>query len=498
MVGCGGRRQAEDRRRVVRAGRERRNGSWWNWKRSRAKKRRTRFKLPSCATWKPSRQQGVVVVQIARGIAGEVAKSSGLLQIDAAELPPALARGNWAFSYRYATVPYELAVSLEKILPRISAHSLVNAYLDPEGLAADVLTVFNIERSGVFKLEYDLPPGFDLRSVKGIASGDAQAAQVDNHRLEGEKQTHLVVNLSGKALGKVAILLNLRKDLRKEQGLTDLLASPGKSANIDFAIPQVTAKTVERATGNVAVFAPESLRVNADKLTGLGKTSYAEATKEIAMPQPSEKAESHRPVFAYSFTQEPASLTLVADRRKPQVTVRQLLVVRIEDGAAKYRAAFFYNVLYSGVKSLRIDLPEEVAKIANTKTTHEVIAPPPADLPPGYVAWRLSNNAELFGEGKIELEWEKKFDLRETGKPEKLPLPHLKPAEVDRAHGEIVLTKSESIDLREDEKEKPEGLPADRSAAGLEGEGGRRGQGVLLPRRLEDDRARHALTSLRT
>ena len=66
-----------------------------------------------------SRQQGVVVVQIAEGLRGEVAKTSGLMQIDAAELPPALAKENWAFSYRYATVPYDLSLSVEKILPRI-------------------------------------------------------------------------------------------------------------------------------------------------------------------------------------------------------------------------------------------------------------------------------------------------------------------------------------------------------------------------------------------
>ena len=56
-----------------------------------------------------------------------------------------------------------------------------------------------------------------------------------------------------------------------------------------------------------------------------------------------------------------SNLTLAAERRKPQVTVRQLMVARIEDGVVKYQLTLFYNVLYSGVKSLRLDVPAEVA-----------------------------------------------------------------------------------------------------------------------------------------
>jgi hypothetical protein len=168
------------------------------------------------------------------------------------------------------------------------------------------------------------------------------------------------------------------------------------------------------------------------------------------MPQPSDKSATHRPVLAFAFTQETASVTLLAERKKPQVTVRQLLVVRIEDGVAKYRATFFYDVLYSGVKSLRIDLPEEIAKIAHTQTAHETITPPPEKLPEGHVGWRMTNDAELLGEGKIELVWEQKIDNLDIGKSVKLPLKPLKPADVDRAWGQIVLTKSETIDLREE------------------------------------------------
>ena len=80
------------------------------------------------------------------------------------------------------------------------------------------------------------------------------------------------------------------------------------------------------------------------------------------------------------------ALTLAAERRKPQVTVRQLLVARVEEGVVKYDFTFFYNVLYSGVKSLRIDVPAEVAARParrHARRHEKAIDPPPADLAKG-------------------------------------------------------------------------------------------------------------------
>ena len=41
------------------------------------------------------------------------------------------------------------------------------------------------------------------------------------------------------------------------------------------------------------------------------------------------------PVLAFTFTQEPVKLLLTTERRKPDVTVKQLLVARIEEGTVK-------------------------------------------------------------------------------------------------------------------------------------------------------------------
>ena len=400
------------------------------------------------------RQQGHVVVQVDQGLRAEAAQSSGLLQVDAGELPDSLRRSKWTFAYRFAAVPFVLKLDVEKVQPRIVADSLVEAYLQPEELSVDVLTIYTVERAGAFKLELDVPAGFEVRNVEGRAAAGAAAVQVDSHPLEGENKTRLVVNLSRKAFGKVGLLVQLHKDLDHPE-----LRSPAEeSAKIPLPFARVAPGTAERATGRLLVYAPESLQVNPEEAEGLRNISFAEALEGIETAR-AQKPEGARPVLAFAYTQQPATLVLDARRRKPQVTVRQLLVVGIEEGVVKYQATFFYDVLYSGVKSLRIDVPAAVAGKLRNNTPgirESVIAPAPQDLAEAYVAWSLTGETELLGSGRVELAWQDTLQKLEIGQPLALAIPRLVPKGVDRTWGQIVLTKAETIDVHE--KGEPKGL----------------------------------------
>ena len=307
----------------------------------------------------------------------------------------------------------------------------------------------------MFRFEIDVPEGYDVRSVRGLAVGKAPAAQVDAHHLEGEKKTRLIVNLSRKALGPVGLEVQLHKALREP----DLLAPTGKAATIPLALPRVAPQSVERETGRLVVYAPESLRVNPDKPAGLRTVTFAEATQDMRQ---NFVAAKERPVVSLAYTQEPASLALAAERRKPHVTARQLLVGRIDSGVVKYTATFFYDILYSGVKDLRVDVPEDLAdeiRILPQNIRHEAIAPKPADLAAGCVAWRLTGDAEFMGAVQVILNWEKKIEKLDVGKSVELDIPRLQPKNVDRAWGQIALAKAETIDVQQAKaEEKVKGL----------------------------------------
>jgi hypothetical protein len=394
-----------------------------------------------------SRQQGVVVVQVAAGLRAEAAGRAGLLQVDKSELPATLARGDWTFAYRYGAVPFALSLVVEKIQPRVLVDSLVEAYLQPQQLAVDMASVYTIERAGVFRLEIDVPETFHVAQVHGRAMPDAQPAQIEAHHVEGEKKNRLIVDLSAKAMGKIGLVVQLERDL----DAPDLLTPTGKTVAIPLPIPRVAPGTVERAVGRLILYAPESLHVNPSKTTGLRPVPFAEALQGMQSARDA-KPEGLRPTLAFAYTPEPVALDLSVERRKPQITIKQLFVARIEDGVVKYESTLYYDILYSGVESLQAAVPQDVAAEIRIKTPgirREVLDPQPKDLPKGSVAWRLVGESELFGQGEIKLVWEKKMDKLEIGKGQDLAIPRVKPLGVDRAWGQIVLAKAETLDIRE-------------------------------------------------
>ena len=390
------------------------------------------------------RQQGLVVVALAEGLRAEAAVRTGLLQVDAAELPEALAKRKWAFAYRYAALPFDLTLSVQKVQPRILVDVLVEARLRPQELSLGMLVVYDVQRAGVFNLELDIPADYSLRQVTGREIAGAQPVHVDSHHLTGPDKTHLTVNLSRKAFGRVALIVQLHKRLTEP----DLLKATGKSVELDLPIPRATAATVERESGRIVVFAPESLRLNVADVQGARAVSFDEAMQNMASLG---GTGGLRPVLAFAYTPQPVALKMSAERRKPHVTVGQLLAARIESGVAKYEATFDYDIRYSPVKSLRIDVPADLAADIrnNTQRVREkVIDPAPDDLAEGYIAWSLSGETELMGRVEVRLAWEKKIDELDVGKSIDLALPQLRPKGADRAWGQIVLAKAETIDLR--------------------------------------------------
>ena len=439
-------------------------------------------RVPAIKALGVGRQQGFVVVRVAEGLRAEAAERSGLAQVDESELPGDL-RSKWDFAYRYAAVPYVLALKVEKVQPRITADSLVEAHLATDKLTMNLTAVYTIERAGVFRLEVDVPEGFDVRSVRGATVPGVAPAQVDSHHLEGEKKTHVVVSLSRKAIGKVALEVQLERALHEP----DLLTPTGKTAAIALVIPRVTPASVERESGRLVVYAPESLVVNPTKSDGLRSVTFQEAV-DLVSGQRAAQTPVERAVLSFAYTQEPVTVALSAERRKPYVTARQLLVARLDSGVVKYESTLFYEVQYSGVKTLRLDVPKDLAgdlRITTTGIRHQPLEDQASlkDLAPGYEAWSLAGETEFMGHVTVNLAWEhkEKFDV---GQKVTLAIPRLSPRGTDRAWGQIVLVKAETIDVPGIGRARQGLGPArHRSAAGPDERrvGARRGPGLRVP-----------------
>jgi hypothetical protein len=285
---------------------------------------------------------------------------------------------------------------------------------------------------------------------------------IHSHHLEGDKdkQGRLVVNLARKAMGRVALAVQFQRDLQEPK-----LLSPLGPVEIPLGLPQVPAAAADRATGRLVIYAPESLRVNPSKAEGLRAVPLKEALEgmpwALAPNRPEAAARGDlQPKLPFTFGQEPVVLRLAVERQKPYVTVRQLVVGRIEEGMVKYQDTLSYSILYSGLKSLRIDVPADVAGSLHTATSgiqDKRLDPQPDDVAKGMVAWSLGGENELLGEGKIELTWDKSYAKLEVGKEGiDLVLRPLVPYHADHSWGQIVLGEAETLHV--ETPDEPPGL----------------------------------------
>jgi hypothetical protein len=160
---------------------------------------RRELKAPVVRAVDVSRQQGILAVALAEGLRSEPLRRAGLSQMDIAEVQAATGEkapaGDWTLGYRFASVPFELLLRVEAIEPSITADALLKARLEPESLKLAFQAVYTIEKAGVFRLELEVPPGFEVRNPRGQAVAGAAPVVVEGHHVEGAANDKLTINL---------------------------------------------------------------------------------------------------------------------------------------------------------------------------------------------------------------------------------------------------------------------------------------------------------------
>ena len=404
--------------------------------------------VPVVAALRVGRQRGQVVVRLASGLRAEATERTGLSQLDTNEIAPQLANQKWDFAYRYSALPYQLQLAVEEIQPRITVDQLVRSYIEPQKMTMQMRAKYNIERAGVFELRVNLPSEYEVRSVRGIVEEGTQAAAVESYTTVDGQDTaprQLVVNLSSKAQGVVGLFVGLERRLQD----ANLLSPTGVSSDISIEPLHVVPAGLENSTGSLVVYAPESLRITASDVTALRAIGVDEALQGLD-PVGENRFPQMRPVLSFAFGDAAPTLGVTAERRKPQVTVHQSLVARIEPGVIKYSATLFYNIRYSGVKTLRVDLPAVLAdSIRNVSPAlrETVLDPVPDGSPEDYIAWELRGESELIGQQQLDLRWETPIEDFGVGQSVDLSVPRIIPQDVDRAEGQIIVAKDESIEV---------------------------------------------------
>ncbi len=402
--------------------------------------------LPVIQPMGVGQHQGYVAVRLGEGLRGEVVSSRGLMQTDPSELQENARQQGWDWVFRYISVPYELALLVDPVAPRVTVDETVVLDVAERDLQLSAVGIFTIERAGIFQVAWNIPPGFEVVHVQGRAVGNVPAVEIADWRVEGDAKDRLTINFRKRALGQVTVEALLRRDLPEAERLD----RPAEPRTWNLALPRVAPETVDRSVGRLAIYAPNYLQIDTKPVAGLHVISLAENSVPAAI---AERPAELSPVMAFAFSETASQLEVTAQRRRPQLHIAQLLVIRIEDRVVRYDGTFFGEVQFSGLKEVRIDVPESVTALLRNQSPQlreRRLSPQPEDVSAGFVAYGFSAATELLGEFTIRLTWEEPVleDL-EKGAGFRLGVPHLEPRGADRSWGQIVIVKSENIEVRE-------------------------------------------------
>ena len=411
--------------------------------------------IPEIEALGVSRQQGLVMVRTEGDLRADVTTRTGLLQVDNQEAGNQ--QGAWDFVYRYAAPPYELILKIEKVQPRVSAEEFVNIQVLEDQVRVDVMTLFNVERAGIFQVEYKIPEGYTVRDVHGVQAADYQPVIIENHHLVENAPGVYRVNFSRKAFGLVGLHLGLERRHNDE----NLVTPTGVRTEYTFELARVVPASVDHVRGRLLILAPEGLRLTPKDTAGGQSVAVNEIQAEHVVPL--SILQNARPAQGFRYAEEIFAPVFDVERRKPHVEVGQLIVADVDQGEVNFKVGLHYNIRYSGLKTFRLDVPSAIADLIGNDSSdfisQRVIEPNPVDLKEGYLAWELTSNRELLGPVTINLSWNQTLQALDLNATDSVVVGKLLPQSVNRSWGQLAIKKAENLDVAP-VKDSTEGLRA--------------------------------------
>jgi hypothetical protein len=286
-------------------------------------------------------------------------------------------------AFRYGTGAVKAKLKVTAVAPELRAESWQLVSLGEDRLVVATDLAVTITRSGVFRLDLDVPDGLEIESATGEGLSHWTEGKVDGKRI-------VTFHLSGKTMG------------RREFSLT--LTGRPTGAQAKWQVPRLSLRDASRETGVLTVVPERGLQVRAverKNVSQLDPRELADGPKETS------RAAARPGALAYRLLQNDWALGLSISRLDPWVTARVFHDTTIREGQLLSRVHIGYKIENAAVKSQRIRIPGLDATAAGTvRATGSAVA----DLIPvegESGLWEVRFQRGLAGETDVELEYQR-------------------------------------------------------------------------------------------
>jgi hypothetical protein len=246
-------------------------------------------------------------------LAARIESTEGLRQVNAGQ--------NEFASFRFNVRPASLRLNLSQVEPLLTANTMVSAHLEESRLGIRYDLNLNVSRAGIYSLDFELPPGFIVASLRGDGIEDWTV-----------REGKLRISFAQRVLGDRSITVQL------EQALSHT--------------PEEIVLVPLRA-GNAV---KESAWIGAGSVAGIQiKTVSATGAREAPVSSLPNRREE---LLAFRADSGEWRIVLSGERLSPRIHAQSFNLVTIGDGLVGGSTTIRYGILNQGVQQFRVRVPK--------------------------------------------------------------------------------------------------------------------------------------------
>lgn len=331
------------------------------------------------------RESGQIVVLHDSGLEVSISDRQGLTRIDSSEINKKL-KTSAKLAYKYYTSDAELVIKTKPVLPKISVTSSTQATFEEEELKTITRLTYSIQRAGLFSVDIKVPENLiiDQLACPGMKSW--------NH--DEDNSTLSIVFLEKKE-GTVSPVINAHLEFDDE------------SKERELNIPILEPVSVERETGNVLIYAPDSMEV----VTQRDKVVAAQPISLSANPRVIQKIAQRLPISAWSFSRRPVTIPVKTVSKPSRLSAEVGTSVAVRQDVVEVSTVLNYKVEFAGVDTFRFNVPESVSKSLQVELSGKISVgiqqkTPAEKAENGLVLWTITLQRPTTGNVKFQVTYE--------------------------------------------------------------------------------------------
>jgi hypothetical protein len=286
-------------------------------------------------------------------------------------------------AFRYGTGEVKATLKVTAVAPELRSESWQLVSLGEDRLVVATDLAVTITRSGVFRLDLDVPEGLEIESATGEGLSHWTESKVGGRRI-------VTFHLSGKTMG------------RREFSLT--LTGRPTGAQEDWQVPRLSLRDASRETGVVTVVPERGLQVRA---VGRKNVSQMDPRELADGPKETSRAAARPGALVYRLLQSDWSLGLSISRLDPWVTARVFHDATIREGQLLTRVHIGYRIENAAVKFQRVRIPGlDATSAATVRATGSAVADI-VQVEGENDLWEIRFQRGIAGESDVELEYQR-------------------------------------------------------------------------------------------